>query len=380
MCFLILLILPVSAHAFAVKTEGAIYVGADETVKGTLYAVGNTITVDGTVTGDVICAGQSITINGSVEGDVICGGQSVIVNGQIGGSVRAAGNTIQINASVGRTVQAFGAAISLGSDADTGSDMLIAGAFAEVRGKVGGDLHGSAAYLNISGEVVGNVRFKMDSGIQNEAKGMNFKNKDTGIVIADTAIINGDLVYSAIEPAAIADSAVINGELTYNEIEQQAARKKIFMGWAWGRLYSIFSALVIGLVLITIWRKQITELTDKMNKQIGPAIGWGIIIMFITPIIAILLLITIIGIPLAFLLLGIWIIALVLSKVFVGILVGRRLMEKISKKKQESLIWAMILGIVVTWLIFSIPGLGWILALIAMWYGLGGLWLYFRKT
>jgi len=146
------------------------------------------------------------------------------------------------------------------------------------------------------------------------------------------------------------------------------------------RLFSIFSSFVIGLVLISVWRKQITELTDRMLKKTGLSISWGIAVTFLTPIIVFLLLFTIIGIPLALLLLGVWIIALFISKILAGIMAGRYLINRYWKTKKDSLIWAMVLGIIAAWILFSIPFVGWMFTLAAVWWGMGAIWLALKKT
>jgi len=374
----ILFILPLTARAFAVKADNSVYIGQDEVVAGNLYAAGANIIVDGTVKGDVICAGQTININGQVEGDVICAGQTININGQVGGSIRAAGNSINVNSAVARNVQAFGASIILGKDAVVGWDMLIAGATGEIRGQVGGDLHGAAANIIIAGKVGRDVKLKVDENVKREKKGISQPEK-ASLIINKEAVIGGQVVYTSGKEALIDEGAAITGEVTRKLPKAKDFKKKGFVGWAWGRLYSIFSALVIGLVLISLWRKQIIELTGKMLDKVGAAIGWGAIIMFLTPIIAILLMITLIGLPLAFILLGVWLIAILLSKIIVGILIGRSLIDKFWHKKKDSLIWAMIIGIIIFYLILSLPIIGWLITLVAIWWGLGGIWFYCKQ-
>ena len=371
-CFAFLLIIPISAKAFAVKTGDSIYIAKDQTIEGNLYAAGASITVDGAVTGDVICAGQTVNINGIVEGDVICAGQSVNIDGVVNGSVRVAGNSININGQVAHNAMVFGAAVNLGAEAVVGWDMLIGAATGEIRGKVGRDLYGGAASATIAGEIGKDVRLKID----------NQKTDKSGLTIIDGATIGGNIIYTDKVEASIASNVVVAGEITHNL--PKVRKGKTITSWAWGRLYSIFSALVVGLVLISLWHKQIKKLTDNMLDKVGISIGWGVIVMFLTPIIAILLLITLIGIPLAFILIGVWLIALFISKILVGILIGRSLLDKLGNKKQDSkqkdsLIFAMVIGIIIAWIIFSIPVVGWLICLVAMWWGLGGIWLYFKK-
>jgi len=366
--FVLFLALPLTAKAFEIKSGNTIYVAEEEIIKGNLYAGGNIITVDGTIEGDVICGGQTININGTVEGDVICGGQTININGTVNGNIRVAGNSINLNGRVARNAMAFGQQINLGNKADVGWSLLIAGQKGEIRGKIGNDLYGGASEITIAGEVGNDVRLKLDNS------------KDKSLIITSGASIGGDVTYTSKNDASIADDTLIAGEVVHNLPKVKNYRKGILKGWAAGKIYSIFASLAIGLVLISLWRKQTLELTDKMLKKIGPSIGWGVIAMFLTPIISIILCFTIIGIPLAIILMAIWLIVMVIGKILVGILVGRSILSKLWPKKKDSLIWAMIIGIIIVKIIFSIPFVGWILALIAIWWGLGGIWLQFRKS
>lgn len=376
--FILFFIIPFSASAFEVKTDNSVFVAKDETVAGTLYAAGNTVTVDGTVTGDVICGAQTVNINGRVEGDVICGAQTININGYVGGSIRVAGNSININGTVARGVQALGASIVLGTEASVGSDMFIAGAAGDIRGNIAGDLHGVAETVIIAGQIDKDVKLRLSNRIKSEARGVKFREPDP-LIITDEAVIGGNVYYTSGIKGKISETAVIGGE-TGHSSPKKTSKKNFAVLSGWKKLISIFSALIIGLVLISLWRKQIKQLTDKMLNDAGVSIGWGVVVMFITPILALLLIITIIGIPLAMIVICLWLIALYISKILVGILIGRSLVEKFWKSKKDSLIWAMVVGVVVSWLIFSIPIIGWLLCLVAMWWGLGGMWLYFKKA
>ena len=362
-------ILPAVASAFEIKSGDTIYVGPDETIEGNFYVAGQTINIDGKITGDLFCAGQSINIRGEVEGDVICIGQAIDVSGQVNGSVRTAGNTINIRGNIAHNLQMFGATLTMNPEATVGWDALIGSANADIGGKIGRSLHGGVANGMISGEINGDVNLSIDSQRPDRS----------GLIISDRAIINGDLTYTDRNDAVIGNPASVVGSITKNLPKEKTTKKDFMAVWAWGKLYSIFASLVIGLVLISLWRKPIIEITNRMLKKPGKTIGWGIIVMFIAPILAVILIFTLIGIPLAIILFSLWILALYLSKIIVGILIGRNILENIWKKKKDSMTWAMIIGIIISWLIFSIPLIGWIFSLIAIWWGLGGLWLYLKN-
>lgn len=367
---LVAMFLPLAASAYSVKSGDSVYVPKGEIIEGNLYAAGSSLTIDGKVTGDVICAGQSISITGDVAGDVICAGQSINITGKIGGNLRLAGNTVNFSGQTERNGLIMGATIVTAASSTIGWDLLILGNVFELRGDIGRDLYGSAGKVSLSGQVGKNLN--LNFGAKN--------NNGQPLVIADTAKINGDIKYKSDKDAIIGGGAVIKGEVIHN-FPNMAAKKSGLenSGWWWGKLISIFSALVIGLVLISFWREQIIKITDLMLAKTGPSFGWGILALLLTPIITIILLITIIGIPLSLILTALWLIAMYASKILVGILVGRSLLNNFWLKKKDSLISAMIIGIIVAYLIFALPIIGGFIALLAVLWGLGGIMLALKK-
>ncbi|MEI6597012.1 MAG: polymer-forming cytoskeletal protein, partial [bacterium] len=314
----IFLLLPLTASAYSLKKGDAVYVPKDEIIEGNLYAVGSSLIIDGKVTGDVICAGQSININGEVAGDVICAGQSININGNIGGNLRVVGNTINFNGQVARNAMVIGTTAVTSASSTIGWDLLILGNIFELRGNVGRDLYGGAGKVNVAGKVGKNL--DLSFGSQN--------NNDQPLIIAGTAKIDGQLKYKSDKNAIVETGATIKGETIHNFPTVAAKKSNLAdLGWWWGKLISIFSALIIGLVIISFWREQIIKITDLMLAKTGPALGWGILALLLTPIIIIILLITIIGIPLSLILSALWLIAMYVSKILVGILIGKSLIN-----------------------------------------------------
>ncbi|MDD4900652.1 MAG: polymer-forming cytoskeletal protein [Patescibacteria group bacterium] len=365
-CLLVVL-LPLAASAYSVKSGNSVYLGKEETITGNFYAAGANLTIEGKVDGDVICAGQSVNISGDVAGDVICAGQSVTINGKVGGNVRLIGETINLNGSVARNATLLGNTIIANNDANIGWDCLVMGNVLELRGKVGRDLYGRLDRANLTGSVDNNVN-------------LNFDAANYGLlVVADTAKINGDLRYTAEKNAAIATNAQIKGQVNH-AVPSLKKQTDFWPAWWWGNLIAIFSALVIGLVLISFWRAGVIKITDSMLKRVGASLGWGFLVLILTPPLAIILLITIIGIPLSLILVALWLIALYVSKILAGILIGRSLLNSLLPKHKDSLLLAMVVGIVISYLIFAIPFIGWIVSLLAMLWGLGGIALILKKT
>jgi hypothetical protein len=362
--------------AYEVKTANSVYIGKDEVISGNLYTAGSNITIDGKVNGDVFCGAQTVIINGSVAGDVICAGQSININGEVGGSIRIAGNSLNINSKVGHGVMAAGASIILSKGSEVGWDILIGGAIVDIRGKINGDLHGGAANVTIAGNIGKDVKLMLNRNPKMKNNGINFDNNN-GLVITKEAVIGGNLIYTDNLDAKIDTGAKIKGEVSHN-LPKPVEKKQTMAFWAWGKIITFFAALVIGLVLITIGKKQIIDLCKIMTEKIWPSIGWGAVVLFIGPILVIILLITIIGIPLALISFAFWLMAIYIAKIMAGIFIGQHFINKVMPKQKDSLIWAMIIGIFILYLIISIPVIGGFISFLAVLWGLGGIFIYLK--
>jgi hypothetical protein len=147
-----------------------------------------------------------------------------------------------------------------------------------------------------------------------------------------------------------------------------------------GVIYKILSALVIGLVLLVLWGEEVKKILTNLTAKTQSAFGWGLVVLLITPPLCLLLLITLIGAPLAVIIGLLWLIAICLIKILIAVFVGQKLLERFWQERKESLYTALVIGIIVSYLVFSIPVIGWLVALLAIILGLGSIYLYFKKA
>lgn len=367
------------AYAFGVKAAQSLYLSADQTIEGSYFAAGQNVTIDGTVTGDLFCAGQNVIINGKILGDILCAGQAVTINGEISGDARLVGNVVIINSRVGKNLMIFAASAVLSSRSDVGGDALVGAAGVEARGKVSGELYGGGAGVVIDGPVGKNV--SMDISCNSGKKGKQCGNLSVG----KNAIIGGNLSYRAAPEVTFLNEGTVSG--TVQRLEPKAKMKPaaaqinatIIGLWFLSRLLAIISALVIALILVALFGERLTKLSMKMFEKKGASFGWGVALVIIAPIACIFALITVIGIPLAAAGAFIWLAAMIIAKVTGAIAIGEKLFGKLRKEgKNRSMYLVALLGVVVCYLIFSIPVLGSILAFVVMLWSLGGLWIHFR--
>jgi cytoskeletal protein CcmA (bactofilin family) len=361
------LLLPLAGLAFTAERGNSLYVGEKQVIEGNYYAAGANITVDGHITGDMICAGQSIVINGRVDGDVICAGQAVSVNGTVGGNMRVAASDINLRGKVERGISVAAANVNIEKSARIGWDTLVAAANVQIRGELGRSLLGAGANYDLSGKTGGNVRLYLNNNSNKQSVALN---------VRDAASIAGGLEYTSPVKANISDKAQIKGEVLQKMLSIGQPERNNQAGYLVFMIIALLSALVVGGILVKLWPAGMVELTDNMLSRFWPATGWGFLVTIFVPFVALLFAITFVGMRLSLLLMLAWFMVLAISKILAGLAIGRLIVQNYWLAKKDSLVVALLVGMVVVWLAFYLPFLGWLISLAALWWGAGGLCEY----
>ena len=363
---LVVFLIPSSVLAFNVKTADSVYIEKDEVVEGNMYLVSKNITIEGVINGDLIALGQNINVKGSVMGDIISVSQNSNVEGEVGGNIRSLANTVSlIETTVRRNVNLIGTNVLIGENSNINWDALILAGVAEMRGSVQGSLHGVVDKLIISGNVDKDVSFTISQN--------NDKYQNQAIEISDDSNIKGDFNYLYSEDLNI-NKSLVAGVVTFNE-------KDLENNWQrniWNFIITVFSALVVGLVFISISKKEMAIIQKKVNAKYGRSLILGLGVLFLTPIVSIILMMTVIGIPLGFIMLIIWLIMLYFAQIMVGLGLGQQIREKLFKNKKKNIMADLIIGVTVLYLLFAIPIFGGIIMFFSTLLGLGVIWRYKR--
>jgi len=357
--FLIILVTSITTPVFAFdgRSGNSVTVASGETVNGDLYLAGGDLVVNGIVNGDVFGAGRSITIGGTVNGGITCAAQTIAVNGKIYSGARLAAQTITVGGAIGRDLVVFGSDVSIDRGAQIGGDLVIGVQTARVQGNISGGIRGSANEINIGGPVAGDVSVEV-----------------AGLTVASQADIRGKLVYTSKNEASIQAGSQVRGGVTHNIPEVKARRT---VGWLAGaavlwKVLGFVMILVIGIIVIVVAARRTTSMADSIRQRPWQSLGWGALILFVTPIAAIIVMCTLIGIPLGLIALVIYGIALYLSQIPVALLIGRLIIVQNREMKSTGLmIGALALGLIILSILKVIPVVGWIISLLVMLFGLG---------
>lgn len=356
---LLMIFTAVPVLAFDARSGATVTVASGETVDDDLYVGANTVIIDGTINGDLWAAGSTITVNGVVNGSVMAAGRTVNINGDVGHAVRAGGETIIINGDVSGDVMVAGGDVNIASTARVGGDLLFGAGIARIDGLIEGDIKGGGSEVTISNGVKGNIALKVES-----------------LTILPTANIQGDLTYTCEEESDIQSGAQIGGMTTHNlpEVKEKQAKPFPFILFSGigGKVTGFIMALIAGLVIILLAPRRLTSIAESIRSRPGASAGWGALILFVTPIAAIIVCITIIGIPVGLIALALWGIAIYLAQIPVGLFIGRWIIGHFRGVEGKAImVGALALGLVILRLLRLIPYLGFFIGLAVILFGLG---------
>jgi len=358
---LFLISVPLAVLAAATSTPSVL--ASDKIYDGNYINAAETINLEGSINGDVIVAGNAITINGPVAGDVIAVGRTVIIKGPIGGSVRVLADFLEIDNTVEHNVWFLAKSLNMPDSA-----------------QVGWDVNGSAGTLNIKGKVNGGITVNGNEIIIGNAVGKNVDvtlNSNGNLILLPQAKIAGNLNYEANTDSQLTkqNGAEVIGQTSRQVGKDLSTDWRSWATYAFSLLVSFFSLLVVGLVLITLVPKIVLNIKAEMMSRPWPNILRGIGYAIVVPILAVVLMFTIIGFPLGLILIPLYLVALYLTKIFAAFTVGLYLLNYSAKGKKYggSLIWPLALGLTLIIILGAIPFLGMLIKLALTFWALGAI-------
>jgi hypothetical protein len=322
------------------------------------YIAGGTVDVLADIDRDLVVAGGTVNVRQRVKADVLVAGGSVSLTGRVGDDVRAAGGTVTIGGDVGGDVVAAGGTVTLAPEAVVGGRTWLAGGKVAMAGRIARELRVAAADVSISGEVHGDVRIAART-----------------IEILPTARITGDLAYTSLRPARIDPGARILGTVTYtrSDIAERAGRIGRIV-WALARAALLAGLIVAGVVLLLLLPGFTRSAARTIASAFWASLGVGLAVLVATPVVAGLLMVTIIGIPLGLATLALYAVSLLLgyltAAVFLGDL-GARWLGRGPDLSLGGRALALILALVALALARLVPVVGGIVGPLALVVGLG---------
>ncbi|MDD5109941.1 MAG: polymer-forming cytoskeletal protein [Patescibacteria group bacterium] len=363
---LALISLPTSAlAAFFLHGRAGVplQVAKDQIVQGDYITMGETIDLQGNVDGDVIVAGNRVTIAGNVSGDVIAAASELLITGTVEGNIRVAGMDVIIGGTVGRNLNVWGSQVTLNTTAHVGRNAYIVAESLAFSGAIDGGLATRARNQTLGGTVKG------DSYLELGAEG--------SAVLPATAKFEGALSYQAAADGQLQrdPAATVSGTVHRDPVSSPTPAQQ-FAWLFFYRIVGLFGMLVVGLVLVSLVPRYMVELAQQaLVRQPWLSLAWGLVITVATPMLAVVLFFTIIGIPLALMLVAAYLAVLYLGQVVAGIAIGMWIFARTSGGRfRGSLLAPMVCGLCILVAVTGFIGpVGALLKMVAVLWGVGAI-------
>ncbi|MBZ0296871.1 MAG: hypothetical protein K8L99_30195 [Anaerolineae bacterium] len=421
--FLLLVIVNTGTSARDIRQGDTCTIEADEVITGNLFALCRTLIVNGTVEGNLFGAAINAEINGEVKKDAYVAAGQLDVKGTLGEDLVFGGIVLHVYDSTQFTAE-LADVINVNLSTVLDPEVTVPGSIVSLsyQLRVMGDVQGEISFWGSSLTIAGNVQGDVDASVGDSLSGnssqvetllvpLRFLNlevhlDDPGLIIAENAILGGQLDYTASSPG------LIEGELANEPVFRQVVTGPDFTqsdltseeNFTWFSRYitnviqeSVTLALIGSLALLVLPR-QIQGTLFNLRRRPLSSLGIGILtfILSFTVWIVILLLIVLIIFVLLALQLGdlvvislmtigviniggagiFYFVAIYVSRVVVSLAIGRLFVLTVLKRSgtQPSTAYiSMVVGAVIFGMLTWLPLIGTLIAALTLALGLGAI-------
>jgi cytoskeletal protein CcmA (bactofilin family) len=232
----------------------------------------------------------------------------------------------------------------------TAGDVIVLDGDVAIAGHATGDVVSVSGPVRVTGRIDGDLIAVSDRA-----------------TLAPSARVGGDLRYGDERPV-VASGASVGGETRRDNWDDAANGWGWVSGLAWWLAVSV-STLIVGALLVWLAPGALYAAERAVREHLGATIGSGVALAIGVPLLAILALVTLVGIPFGIALLLAAVPVLLIAYVTSGWIVGRRVLRGRSAGP-----WAALLaGWGILRVLALIPVLGALVGLVATVVGLGAL-------
>lgn len=323
------------------------------------FAPGRVVIIEGKVAKNLYMAGEEVKSRGPVGGDVLAAGRTVEVAGPVGGDIWVAGQRILLNEETKRGVVVFGEELVLALPAKVGTNLIFFGKSLLAEGLVKGNLRVFADKVTIAGKVDGDVIAQVNE-----------------VTVASRARIGGDLLVKGAKAPQVMPGAQIGGKVEFTKIAPPVTEKPIWEK-VWVKVLALIKLLVLVLLMAFFAARLLRDGSEIMTTRPGLSLGLGLGVAVLAPLVLIILCAIIIG-QAATLVLGTFYLSLLalgglLFKPVAGLVAGNFFFRYFQKEKQVALLWTVLLGSTIIWLVCLVPYLGAVINVLGLLFTTGAL-------
>jgi cytoskeletal protein CcmA (bactofilin family) len=337
-------------------------VHATATDHNNLWAAGAVVAVRGSVKNDIGAAGAELDIDATAGRNLWAAGAIVSVAGQ-SQNMYVVGGRVSVDARVGGKLSIAGARVVIGPRTEVTGVTRIASAEVVFSGSSRGAAEFYADTVQINGRIAGNLRVRARS-----------------VSLAKGAIVDGDAVFETLDEPQIDVGATIRGRQTVTmPMRHQVDRRNIFVTWGAAVLFGVGAGLVLGIILLIAARPFVERAIDAVRDAPVRSALVGLAVFILVPLVASLIMVTVVGIPIGLLILLAFPLAVAIGLVLAAFGLADRILNRDrAERSAGGQFVSLLVGVIILAVVGLIPILGFVVGVLALLVGLGALWQALR--
>lgn len=323
-----------------------------------LFAAGEDITLSVNATDDVAAAGGDVSAHGATFDHVYLAGNDISFIDSTAHDLFAAGGEIDVlTGQITDDLIAAGGRITLGPAARIGGDAVITGGRLRIEAPIEGGLRAAGSVIRLDGPVTGDVH--LEGG---------------AIIVGPDARIGGAFVHRG-RSVEISPEAEITGQVTALAPRPEIDLRPLAGLAIWVSAAILFGMFLMAIAIVAAFPRLMNDTAEALRTRPLSMLGIGAGLAFLTPIVIVFLMVTLLGLPLAFALAAafalLWPLAIV-GAVYTGSMLARARLchDATAPSAGTRVVWAGA-AMIVFLILGVIPVLGFFVWLFAYLFGLG---------
>jgi cytoskeletal protein CcmA (bactofilin family) len=283
-------------------------------------------------------------------------GGDIVISEAIPGPLVAVGGNVSVGAPVSGRAQLVGGKITIASNASVAGDVGVAGGDITIDGSVGGRVKAAGGKVRINGPVAGDASVAAGT-----------------LELGPDARIEGKVHFKGGElrrdPAAQVTGGVDQTAGGFATDHPRTPMERFLHGWIW-----TVGLMVLAAIIAAALPGPSNRMAKELHDRPWVTLALGFVALFAIPVVAVLLVFTVIGIPIAFLALLGYVALLLVGYVWLAVVLGGMLLDRVKPHTTALAAWragAAVLAMLVIALLVRVPYVGGLAHLVAFAVGIG---------
>ena len=309
---------------------------------------------------NIMAIDETVVANGTANGLIMLCGSTISSNAN-GDYAFIAGREVNISGNITRDAFVVGETVTIENTGIINRDLYVCASKVIINGAVNRNIYVASSEL-----LVGDKAY-----IRGDVHSVTDK-----IVIGETANVLGTVEYrSDASVVSIPESIQVNRIEVETNKNQGNVSKSFDFNEKILELLMVFVTFILMLAIVPEFFTKIDERYALNAKELFKAFGIGVLLLIVVPIVSIILMVTIVGLPIAFVALLLYIIAFIIT----GAVAGYTIVKAIFGSKVNKFV-AGTAGVIGYKLLMCVPVLGGIVYFFCISLTLGVMYMTFRKN